>query len=267
MTQEGDLPMSDKTDALMVISHVTLDYDPQDETTRALDDVSLTIREGDFVCMLGPSGCGKSTLLSVMAGLREPTRGSITFRGQDAEGIDYRRAVIFQQPVLYPWMSTYDNIAFGPRVRGVDHDETRRRVEKYVDLVGLAEFADRPPYELSGGMRQRAALARELVNDPNMILLDEPFGALDALTRVNMQGLLRDIWMRDNRTVFLITHDVDEALMLGTRVFVMSSRPGRIIQEETCDFTQSVEAGDKDVMYSEGYLRLRRGILEAVSSE
>jgi len=266
MTQDGCTLMTDKASALMVVSHVTLDYDEQDDTTRALDDVSLTIDEGDFVCMLGPSGCGKSTLLNIMAGLLEPTRGEVTFRGKDAGGVDYRRAVIFQQPVLYPWMSTYGNIAFGPRVRDVDKDEIKRRVDKYIDLVGLTEFAERPPYELSGGMRQRAALARELVNDPNMILLDEPFGALDALTRVNMQGLVRDIWDKDGRTVFLITHDVDEALMLGTRVLVMSSRPGRVVREVACDYVRSIESGDKDVVYSESYLRLRREILEIISS-
>lgn len=256
-------------EAILKISNLSLDYQGErGESTRALEDINLTIAEHDFVCVLGPSGCGKSTLLKILAGLLEPTAGTVSFRGSAAKGIDYRRAVIFQHPVMYPWLNTYDNVAFGPRVRGVAADEVTRRVDKYLDLVGLGDFADSKPYELSGGMQQRAALARELVNDPDMLFLDEPFGALDALTRIKMQQLIREIWHKADKTVFLITHDVDEALMLGTQVYVMSARPGRIVRTFETSFTEAALEGEEaaeDVRYSQEYLAMRREALALIS--
>lgn len=234
------------------------------EGTAALEDVNLAIFKGDFICVLGPSGCGKSTLLNIMAGLLPATSGEIMMEGVPVEGVDWKRAVVFQNPTLYPWLTVSQNVAFGPEVRGVDKQETQRRVSEMLEIVGLKDFADVKPYELSGGMRQRASLARALVNDPHMILLDEPFGALDAFTRVAMQDLVRKIWKEMGTTVFLITHDVDEALMLGTRVLAMSQRPGRIIREYNIDFTRQVADSEEDVRYSDEYVALRKDLLAAV---
>jgi len=254
----------------MTVNHVYLQYNSADKENGvyAVEDVSLKINEGDFMCVLGPSGCGKSTLLNMMAGLLKPTQGEIYMRGEKVTGVEWERSVVFQTPTLYPWMNTYDNIAFGPTVRGVDKLEIKERVEKYLALTGLTDFADHKPYELSGGMRQRAALARALVNDPGMILMDEPFGALDALTRTNMQALIRDIWQKTNKTVFLITHDVDEALTLGTRVIVMSARPGRVIREYQLDFTyKAEEEGNDDVRYTDEYINIRKEILNEIHAQ
>ena len=250
----------------MTLENIGLTYDETDknEGTAALVDVNLTIYEGDFICVLGPSGCGKSTLLNIMAGLLPATTGTIQMEGAPVEGVDWKRAVVFQQPTLYPWLSVAGNIAFGPEVRGIDKQEIERRIDIILDKVGLTDFADVKPYELSGGMRQRVSLARALVNDPHMILLDEPFGALDAFTRVTMQDLIRMIWKEMNTTVFLITHDVDEALMLGTRVMAMSRRPGRIIREYEVDFTRQVADSEEDVRYSDEYVALRKDLLAAV---
>jgi len=262
--------MSNSDTELMTVNHVYLQYNSADKENGvyAVEDVSLKINEGDFMCVLGPSGCGKSTLLNMMAGLLKPTQGEIYMRGEKVTGVEWERSVVFQTPTLYPWMNTYDNIAFGPTVRGVDKLEIKERVEKYLALTGLTDFADHKPYELSGGMRQRAALARALVNDPGMILMDEPFGALDALTRTNMQALIRDIWQKTNKTVFLITHDVDEALTLGTRVIVMSARPGRVIREYQLDFTyKAEEEGNDDVRYTDEYINIRKEILNEIHAQ
>lgn len=251
---------------LMTIKDVSVTYTAENggEDYTALTSSSFDINEGDFICLLGPSGCGKSTLLNTLAGLLEPTTGTITMQGEEVKGISWKRAVVFQTPTLYPWLTTYENVAFGPKMRGVDAKETAALVDKYLEHVGLTNFKDSKPYELSGGMRQRAALARVLVNDPQMILMDEPFGALDALTRENMQKLVRDIWRKTNKTMFLITHDVDEALTLGNRVMVMSARPGKIIKEYNLDFSTRLEEGDEDVRYAEDYLKTRKEILKQI---
>ncbi|MDO4860000.1 MAG: ABC transporter ATP-binding protein [Bacillota bacterium] len=261
--------MSNLETDLMTIKNVTLQYPARkgEDGVNALENVSMSIQKGDFVALLGPSGCGKSTLLNIMAGLLEPTTGDIYMYGEKITDVDWRRAVVFQTATLYPWMTTYENVAFGPTVRGIDKYEIDQRTKKYLALVGLTDFAENKPYELSGGMRQRAALARVLVNDPNMILMDEPFGALDALTRINMQALVRDIWRKTDNTVFLITHDVDEALTLGTRVMVMSSRPGRIVEEFNTNFTYEIEEGNDDIRYDPEYVRLRKEILGEIQSQ
>ena len=232
--------------------------------TDAIDHVDLTINRGEYISVLGPSGCGKSTLLNVMGGLLRATHGVVTMLGEPVTDVDPKRAVVFQTPTLYPWMSVRENIAFGPKVRGISQAETDRRVDQYIQLVGLEEFAGVKPYELSGGMRQRVALARALVNDPEMILLDEPFGALDAFTRTTMQGLVRKIWKETGTTVFMITHDVDEALTLATRVLVMSERPGRILKEFPVDFTMQMEDSEGDARYSPEYIALRKEILSLI---
>ena len=226
---------------VVTLEDINLRYSGEKGEVLALEDINLDIREGEFICVLGPSGCGKSTLLKIIAGFHKPSDGEAKMDNKIINGADYERGVVFQAPPLYPWLNIYDNVAFGLKMRKVDKAKLDELVKKYLEVVGLKEFGKQKPYELSGGMKQRASLARVLVNQPRMILMDEPFGALDAFTRQNMQSLIRDIWMKNNSTIFLITHDVDEALALGTRVLVMSSRPGKILKEFNVDFTYEIQ--------------------------
>ncbi len=260
------MPLENEKKLIMKVEHLSLQYDGSNGAAEveALSDVNLDIYEGDFICALGPSGCGKTSLLNVMAGLLKATGGSVTMNGSPVRGLNPDRAVVFQNPTLYPWLSVAENVAFGPRVQSAPAGEIKEKVQRYLQLVGLEDFADVKPYELSGGMRQRAALARALINEPGMILLDEPFGALDAFTRESMQALLRRIWKESRPTIFLITHDVDEALTLGDRVVTMSVRPGRIIMEEDIDFTFRISDSDEDVRYSQDYISVRKKILSLV---
>lgn len=247
------------------VKNVNMTY-PGKGAAEALKNVSLDIYKGDFVCVLGPSGCGKSTLLSIIAGLVSPTSGTVEADGKAVTGVDPNRAVMFQQSTLYPWLNVEKNVAFGPEMRGVGKKETKELVSKYLSLVGLSDFSSRQPYELSGGMKQRAALARVLVNQPEIILMDEPFGALDALTRLNMQYLIRKIKRETNSTVFFITHDVDEALSLANRVVVMSPGPGQIAFEYKIDFTNCPDEEFEDIKYKSDYIALRKEILSKINN-
>lgn len=204
--------------------------------TDALGPIDLTIEPGEFVAIVGPSGCGKSTLLSLLAGFFEPTEGAITVDGAPITGPDPQRGLVFQQPNLYPWYSVRDNVALGPRLQGASKTDRLKVADEHLRLVGLADFADAKPYELSGGMQQRAQIARVLVNDPQLMLLDEPFGALDAMTREHLQHELHAIWRGSGKSAVFITHSVDEAVFLGTRVLVMSPRPGRLVFDERPEF-------------------------------
>lgn len=261
------LLIDENSQVLVELKDINMLYSGSKNPTEALANVNLTINKGEFVCALGPSGCGKSTLLNIIAGLIVPTSGIITMLGEPIMGIDRNRAVMFQTPTLYPWLNTFDNVAFGPKMRGLPKSEINELTEKYLDLVGLSEFAQSKPYELSGGMKQRAALARVLVNQPEMILMDEPLGALDALTRSNMQSLIRDMWKETNSTIFFITHDVDEALSLATKIIVMTSRPGQIALERKVGFTHHMDDKlEEDVRYSHEYIALRKEILTRINS-
>lgn len=250
------------------IKNCSLEYDSEHGKVMALKDASLDIHKGEFICVLGPSGCGKSTLLNIIAGFLSPTSGTAEMEGVEISGPDWRRGVVFQQPPLYPWMTIYDNVAYGPKKRGLPKKEIHENVSSYLELVGLKDFAKQKPYELSGGMRQRASLARVLVNNPDMILMDEPLGALDALTRANMQSLIRSIWTRTGNTIFFITHDVDEALSLATKIIVMSSRPGRIVKMFDTDFTYDISGPNHEaVRYSNEYVVLREEILNIINQQ
>ncbi|GLV72791.1 ABC transporter ATP-binding protein [Streptomyces hygroscopicus] len=200
----------------------------KDTTFTALGSVSLDIGDREFVAVVGPSGCGKSTLLSMVAGLVEPTSGTVTVDGAPVTGPGPDRGVIFQQYALFPWLTVRGNVEFGLKLAHVPAEERRRRAGHAIELVGLADFADALPKTLSGGMKQRCAIARAYAVDPEVLLMDEPFGALDALTRVQLQDQLLDTWTKERRTVLFITHDVDEAVYLAGRVVVMAARPGRI---------------------------------------
>lgn len=195
---------------------------------QALDRVSLDIADGEFVTVVGPSGCGKSTLMNVAAGLLEPSGGLALVGGRPVGGPSPERGVIFQQYALFPWLTVRENIAFGLQIVGMPLREQVAVVDRCMDLVGLTRFADALPKMLSGGMKQRCAIARAYAVNPSILLMDEPFGALDALTRVTMQDQLLETWARDTRTVMFITHDVEEAVYLANRVIVMAARPGRV---------------------------------------
>jgi NitT/TauT family transport system ATP-binding protein len=214
----------------LTLREVSHRFDLEGQPLPVLDRISLEIGRGEFVALLGPSGCGKSTLLRLVAGLDFPSAGSMLTEGEAIEGPDPSRVVVFQDPTLYPWRTMWRNVALGLEARGLFRTH-RDRVEDALRLVGLAGFANAYPHQLSGGMAQRAALARALVNDPKLLILDEPLGQLDSLTRITMQGELVLLWQRAGFTALLVTHDVEEALFLAGRVVVLSQRPAQIRAE------------------------------------
>lgn len=218
------------------IEHLTIRLGEGRQAFDAVQDVSLQIRPGEFVCVLGPSGCGKSTLLGGLAGHWQPSGGTIRVDGDIVAGPHPDRGLVFQHHTLFPWKKVLDNVAFGLKMKGIGRAERHRRARDMLELVGLAGFEDRYPVQLSGGMQQRVEIARVLINGPRVMLMDEPFGALDAQTRLKMQELLLDVWSRVKTTIVFITHDIDEALFLADRILVMSPRPGRIIDEIRLDF-------------------------------
>jgi ABC-type nitrate/sulfonate/bicarbonate transport system ATPase subunit len=198
------------------------------QLVQALQDVDLTVGENEFVCLLGPSGCGKSTLLNLVAGFERPTTGRILFEGRPVRAAGPDRGVVFQDPTLFPWLTVAQNVDFGLRNLGLDAAERRRITDRFVSLVGLADFARSRPHQLSGGMKQRVQLARVLALDPRALLMDEPFGALDAQTRDRLQDELLGIWERDRKTVLFVTHNVEEAVYLADRVVVLAPAPDGI---------------------------------------
>ena len=223
--------MTDYDKIWVRVKHATKKFATRKGEVTALEDVNLEIHDGQFVCLLGPSGCGKTTLLRMIGGLDVPTSGTITIDGKVVDGPSPKMTMVFQEYSLYPWRTVAENVGFGLEMNGVPAEERREEVMKELRLVGLENFADSYPYELSGGMRQRAAVARALATDPAVMLMDEPFGALDAQTRVNMQEQLAEISRKTNSTVLFITHDIDEAILLGNRILVMTKRPGKIRKE------------------------------------
>ena len=194
----------------------------------AIENISIDVCEGEFVCLLGPSGCGKTTLLNAIAGFVHPTAGMLAAHGKAVNGPGPDRGMVFQEYGLFPWFTVEQNIQYGPRLKGVRGDELRAISRHYLDLVQLADFANRYPNQLSGGMRQRVAIARALANQPSILLMDEPFGALDALTRETLQDELVKIWEGERRTCVFVTHSIAEAVYLADRIAVMATRPGRI---------------------------------------
>ena len=200
-----------------------------------LDKMSFNVEDKEFVCILGSSGCGKTTLMRLIAGLDTAASGSIIIDGEEMKGTNPKVGMVFQEYSLFPWRSVIDNIAFGLEMRGIPKDERHRIAERYLNLVNLAQFRDSYPSELSGGMRQRVAVARALALDPSVLLMDEPFGALDAQTRNMLQQELLDIWEATKKTIIFITHSVDEAVYLSDRIIVLTPRPGRICRIITID--------------------------------
>ena len=210
------------------IEHVEKIYDGRQGKMIALNGVDLDIYENEFITVVGPSGCGKSTLLNIIAGLLEPTSGNVYVDGKKVEGTGTERGVVFQQYALFPWLTVKQNVMFGLKLKGMDKVEAEKIAMKYIHMVQLEDFVDAHPKELSGGMKQRVAIARAYAVQPEVLLMDEPCGALDAQTRTQLQAELIQTWQEEKKTCFFITHDVEEAIILGTKVIVMSARPGRI---------------------------------------
>jgi nitrate ABC transporter ATP-binding subunit len=245
---------------ILTIRGVTKRFSVGDGELEALAAVDLSIPTGEFVCMIGASGCGKSTLLRIVAGFEEPTTGNVAMYGKAITGPGSDRGMVFQDYALFPWMTVRENISFGPRQRQLPREEIARTADEFVRMVGLERFADRYPNQLSGGMKQRVAIARVLANDASMLLMDEPFGALDALTREQLQNELLQIWKRTGVTTIFVTHSVEEAVLLADRVLVMSAGPGRIDSDFRIDLPRP-----RDVSSPE-FNALRRDIARRLTS-
>jgi ABC-type nitrate/sulfonate/bicarbonate transport system ATPase subunit len=227
-------------DRSLHISGIEHRYSTASGDVQALARLDLDITAGEFVCVVGPSGCGKSTLLELLAGLRTPTAGTITLGGRTIVGPSRHRGVVFQQTSsLYPWLTVRGNVELGLKLQRMPRRQRRARSDEELRRVGLADFAEHRVYELSGGMQQRCQIARALAADPEVLLLDEPFGALDALTRETLQIELRQIWLTTGRTIVFITHSIEEAALLGSRILVMSPRPGRVVIDQQVPFSRS----------------------------
>ncbi|MDB5998878.1 MAG: tauB [Rhizobacter sp.] len=234
------------------------------DAVQALEPITLDIAANAFVCLVGPSGCGKSTLLNLLAGFDRPTTGTVTMEGRPVDGPDPRRGVVFQQGALFTWMNVLDNVAFGPEALGKGKAEAQRIAAGFLEMVGLSQFAKRYPYELSGGMQQRVGIARALANDPEILLMDEPFAALDAQTRELLQEEIKRIWLSTRKTVLWITHSIEEALFLATDIVVMSARPGRIKARFSPTFAQR---SDPTVVTSPEFVHMKAEIIGLLREE
>ena len=257
--------------AVISLNHVAMEFPALQGlgSVQALEDVSFEFRENEFVVALGASGCGKTTLLNVIAGFLSPTSGEVLHKGTPISGPGKDRGVVFQKHALLPWFDVVENTEFGLKLQGVAGAERRARARDNLALVGLSDFEHYPIYQLSGGMQQRVGLARALTCDPDMLLMDEPLGALDAFTRENMQELILDVWKKTRKVVFFITHSVEEALFMATRLIVMSPRPGRITHEYELDFCHRFfESGNaRQVKSSSDFIGMREEILSIIYGE
>ncbi|MGV6876326.1 ABC transporter ATP-binding protein [Pseudochelatococcus sp. B33] len=255
--------------ASITLDGVNFDFAPRSGRANpgppVLEDLSFHIDDAEFSVLLGPSGCGKSTILNLVAGFERPRSGQVLSGNNPVVGPDPSRGMVFQQPQLYPWLSVLQNVTFGPRMNGRPEAEYLPQAHELLQLVGLHRHAGAYPWELSGGMRQRVALARAWIMRPDVLLMDEPFGALDAQTRSVMQELLLDIWSRSRTTVLFVTHDVDEALLLGSRVLMMSARPGRIVDDVPMPFAYPRDADT--LLENAQYTTLKRRVLRRVREE
>ena len=231
-----------------------------EDVTQALSDITFTVKDGEFLSIVGPSGCGKSTIMRLIAGLIFPTAGTITLNGETIKGTDTERGMVFQKPTLFPWLTVKQNLDFTAKMKGYTHKaDYESESERLLELAGLEEFRNDFPHQLSGGMAQRLALIRTMINKPRVFLLDEPLGALDAFTRMNMQDEILKLWQRSNHIVLMVTHDIDEALYLGTRIIVMAPRPGRIRED------MKNEMPYPRVRTSDEFLQMRKRVLEMLN--
>ncbi|MCE8007162.1 ABC transporter ATP-binding protein [Aestuariivita sp.] len=252
------------SEAKLAIEGVSKIYGAGAEAVVALTPMDLMVRDGDFLCVVGPSGCGKTTLLNLVAGFDTPTGGSIRLDGQEISGPGAERGVVFQQGALFNWMNVLENVAFGPRATGHSVAVAHERALRTLQMVGLEDFVQKYPYQLSGGMQQRVGIARALTNDPEVLLMDEPFAALDQQTREGLLGEIRDLWKRTGKTILWITHSIEEALFLATHIVVMSPRPGRVRAAFRSEFGTSE---DPMVAVSPEFVAAKRQIIELLSAE
>ena len=255
--------MTQQTEPKIIFRNVDKRFGTGPAAFEALRDFNLEIADGEIVTVVGPSGCGKSTVMNIAAGLLPLTSGECLVHGKAVTGPGPDRGVIFQQYALFPWLTVRKNVEFGLKLQGMAASERRKRAEHYIEMVGLTDFADALPKMLSGGMKQRCAIARAYAVNPEVLLMDEPFGALDALTRVRLQEQLLETWSQDKRTIMFITHDVDEAVFLANRVIVMAARPGRL--KEVIDVNLPYPRND-DIRLSEEFLRIRNAVWRGVYS-
>ncbi len=250
----------------LIIDNISMTFElPDGGSVEALKNINLEIGKGELMSVLGPSGCGKTTLLNILAGFLAPTEGETRLGDKRVTGPDPQRGMVFQKGALFEWMNVSDNIGFGQKMRGVPKAEIDRTVEELLGIVGLHDFGRKMVYELSGGMQQRVALARCLANDPDVVLMDEPLGALDALTREKMQALVLKLWKETGKTIILITHSVEEALLLGERLLVMAPRPGRVHKEYRLPFAELGVASDlREVKKHPEFAEKREEILNMI---
>ena len=258
-------PTQDKNrDGEISVNKLSIVFGDHTEEVIAVDRVSFAINPGEFVCIVGPSGCGKSTVMNAIAGFQTPTSGSVSVGGKQVIQPGADKGMVFQQPTLFPWKSVRDNVAHGPRMLGKNKDESYLIADELLKMVGLSKFAKAYPHTLSGGMQQRTAIARALANRPEVLLMDEPFGALDAQTRLMMQENLLELWSEVGSTILFITHDIDEALFLASRVLVMSASPGRILKDISVPLSRP---RNTDVMVSDDFIALKKDCLELIRTE
>ena len=247
------------------IDNVALRFKPRTgDLVTALENISLGVEDKEFSVIVGPSGCGKTSLLRLVAGLIEPTEGSISLDNTSISGPGKDRGMVFQSYTLFPWLTVQDNVEFGLRIAGIPTTQRREASRRYIAQVGLTGFERLYPKQLSGGMMQRVALARALANDPAILLMDEPFGALDSQTRSLMQELLLDIWQSSHKTVLFITHDIDESILLGDRVYVMTARPGRIKEMVEIDLPRPRTV---EMLTSNAFMAIKRRIMHSIHEE
>lgn len=246
---------------ILTLDNVTVRFSDDPDTPAALEDLTLDIRDGEILVAVGPSGCGKTTVLNLAAGLLRPTHGQVTFEGKPVVRTDPKRGVVFQQYALFPWMTVRQNVEYGLKLKKVPKAERHELSDKYLSLVGLSHAADRLPKELSGGMKQRTAIARAYAVDPSVLLMDEPFGALDAQTRLGLQNELLHTWETTRKSILFITHDIDEALLLGHRVAVLAAYPGRL--NKIIDIPRPHPRGE-DWAQSEEYRLLRAELFDLI---
>jgi NitT/TauT family transport system ATP-binding protein len=248
----------------LIIEGVSKIYADKKRQVTALQNTSFTVKPSEFVTLLGPSGCGKSTLLKIVAGLEEPSSGRVLLDGQEVEGPNRDRGMVFQTYTLFPWLTVRQNIEFGLDVAGQSKKDCHDVSQHYIEKIGLKGFEQAYPSELSGGMKQRVAIARALANDPKVLLMDEPFGALDAQTRTVMQELLLDVWDESHKTIIFVTHDVEEAVFIGDTIYVMTARPGKIKARISVDLPPK---RTYDLKVSEKFLDIKKDVLALIREE
>lgn len=253
----------------LILKNVSKKFISKHKQTHALDNISLKIEKGEFVCILGPSGCGKSTLINIIAGLEHPTSGGLFLNGKEIKGVGIERAVVFQEPALFPWLRVIDNVAFGMKIAGIPKKERREMALEYLKMVHLSNFKDSFIHELSGGMKQRVAIARALTLDSEILLMDEPFSALDNQTKSILHAELQKIWIETQKTIIFVTHSIEESVLLADKVVTMSTNPGRIKREFVISSKRPRSLEDPEVIQviSEIIQKLKEEIEKVAKSE